>query len=173
LDVVITRKSSAWRETFGCPPLNCARWPGKGRRQRAFYNAEWSILTSIGKKSIALNRPYSAICNASAPCANRINDVHGISRVVPHHQHGIGIALTPARWRPLMQCHGAPVASGRETPTGMQFIEEYKLIRPASERIDSLDFCDADACPSCDLEEGEPACLRRKRIFACDWPLGI
>jgi hypothetical protein len=47
----------------------------------------------------------------------------------------------------------------------MQFIEEYKSIRPASERIDSLDFCDADACPSCDLEEGEPACLRRKADF--------
>jgi len=28
-----------------------------------------------------------------------------------------------------------------------------------------MDFCDADACPSCDLEEGEPACLHRKADF--------
>jgi hypothetical protein len=72
-------------------------------------------LTSIRKKSTALNRRRSAIFNASALCANRINDVHGISRVVPRHQHGIGIVLTPARWRPSMQCHGAPAASGSET----------------------------------------------------------
>ena len=47
----------------------------------------------------------------------------------------------------------------------MRFIEEYKLLRRVSENIDSMDFCDADACPSCDLEEGEPACLRRKADF--------
>jgi hypothetical protein len=28
-----------------------------------------------------------------------------------------------------------------------------------------MELCDADACPSCDLAEGEPACLRRKADF--------
>jgi hypothetical protein len=47
----------------------------------------------------------------------------------------------------------------------MRFIEEYKLLRRVPENIDSMDFCDADACPSCDLEECEPACLHRKADF--------
>ena len=47
----------------------------------------------------------------------------------------------------------------------MRFIQEYKLPRRVSENIDSMDFCDADACSSCDLEEGEPACLQRKADF--------
>ena len=29
-----------------------------------------------------------------------------------------------------------------------------------------MNFCDADACSSCDLAEGGPACLRRKSDFA-------
>ena len=28
-----------------------------------------------------------------------------------------------------------------------------------------MKFCDADACSSCDLAEGEPDCLRRKAEF--------
>jgi hypothetical protein len=31
-----------------------------------------------------------------------------------------------------------------------------------------MKFCDADACSSCDLAEGQPACLRRKADF-CLW----
>jgi hypothetical protein len=92
------RQSSAWRETYGCPPPNCARRPGRGRRQRIFCCAGWPILTSIRKKSRALNRRHSAICNASAPCANRIGDVHGISHVVLRRPCGIGIVPTLARW---------------------------------------------------------------------------
>lgn len=33
---------------------------------------------------------------------------------------------------------------------------------------DSMRFCDADACGSCDLAEGAPRCLRRKANF-CFW----
>jgi hypothetical protein len=33
---------------------------------------------------------------------------------------------------------------------------------------DSVRFCDADACGSCDLAEGAPHCLRRKADY-CLW----
>jgi|HubBroStandDraft_6_1064221.scaffolds.fasta_scaffold126558_2 hypothetical protein len=31
-----------------------------------------------------------------------------------------------------------------------------------------MKFCEADACPSCSLAEGTPACLRQKGLF-CMW----
>ena len=31
-----------------------------------------------------------------------------------------------------------------------------------------MKFCDADACPTCALPEGSPACLRQKAHF-CMW----
>jgi hypothetical protein len=31
-----------------------------------------------------------------------------------------------------------------------------------------MEFCDADACPTCTLTEGTPACLRQKAKF-CRW----
>jgi hypothetical protein len=36
------------------------------------------------------------------------------------------------------------------------------------ESQNSVAFCDADACCSCDLAEGDPDCLRRKADF-CLW----
>ena len=36
-----------------------------------------------------------------------------------------------------------------------------------------MNFCDADACSSCDLAEGEPACLRRKSDFRARLAAGI
>jgi hypothetical protein len=35
----------------------------------------------------------------------------------------------------------------------------------ASDNREPTNFCDADACLSCDLAEGEPTCLRRKADF--------
>ena len=36
-----------------------------------------------------------------------------------------------------------------------------------------MKFCDADACSSCDLAEGEPECLRRKSDFCLQLAIGI
>ena len=36
-----------------------------------------------------------------------------------------------------------------------------------------MNFCDADACSSCDLAEGETACLRRKSDFCARLAVGI
>jgi len=36
-----------------------------------------------------------------------------------------------------------------------------------------MNFCDADACSSCDLAEGEPACLRRKSDICVRLATGV
>ena len=36
-----------------------------------------------------------------------------------------------------------------------------------------MNFCDADACSSRDLAEGEPACFRRKSVFCARLAVGI
>jgi hypothetical protein len=46
---------------------------------------------------------------------------------------------------------------------------DYEVIdRAPSDNRNPVTFCDADACCSCDLAEGEPDCLRRKADF-CLW----
>ena len=98
-DAAPKRKSSAWRETYACLFLNCARWPGRGRRRRTFCSAGWLRLASIQQKLPALNRRHFAICNASAPCANLTGAVRGTSRMTRHYQHGSLIVRTRIRWR--------------------------------------------------------------------------
>ncbi len=44
----------------------------------------------------------------------------------------------------------------------------HKLLSGVLEKQDAMKFCDADACRSCALAEGEPECLRRKASF-CLW----
>ena len=111
-DVAMRGISSAWPETCGCPPLNCAPLASEARTQLICCNAEWLRLTSTPKRSLGPSQRQCAICNASVLCANRISDVHGISRDERRWQRGIVIAQTRARSRPLMECRGARGASG-------------------------------------------------------------
>jgi hypothetical protein len=48
-------------------------------------------------------------------------------------------------------------------------MSDYEVIdRAPSDNRKPVTFCDADACCSCDLPEGDPDCLRRKADF-CLW----
>ena len=53
-------------------------------------------------------------------------------------------------------------------------MNDYDVIdRGPGDNQNPMTFCDADACCSCALAEGDPDCLRRKGIFVFGWRLGF
>jgi hypothetical protein len=48
------------------------------------------------------------------------------------------------------------------------FEKPASIVNALASALATMEFCEADACPSCSLPEGTPACLRQKGHF-CMW----